>query len=482
MKTLMRLVFALAGICISIACSKTDQSVEEFSGVDLKKASPGFSVFEVLPNGADDTENLIQAFTNAKNAGPGSIVRLVEGEYFIRFIEIREFTGSFVGAGKGKTVITSLTGLNVDDLLAQKLLYFLIKFVGGDVYMGDMTLRTPPGYITISGGTLGGLNGLLLFSDYNQVYTSANQYIKGYVNNVDFIGERLPNGTSFNCSNALRAAYDSRVTTSNTLMRSHIDITITNCSFDSFSVGTQISWIKEGNLALGAKNNGNIFTNVVYSAFYDNINVKISVVGNTFNISKGCYGLDIDNVPYSRFIYEPQTKSTVCILEGNQFNHAGSYYALWLHDHRDISYPDEDMPMLCQVNNNRLNMSEGANCGIFTIELMNAVFRNNRFSGVVNYGMRISHGSTAYGPSENGLILGNNFSNTVFGTASVAFGPPASNWTVVGGGQMHESIIDLGTNNLVTGMNICTSEIPLGQTIVDNLEIMREALHKEDGQ
>ena len=72
------------------------------------------------------------AFDDAKAAGAGSIVQLSAGEFFIDLIEVREFHGSLIGAGKGKTVISTVPDLNVDDFLNQNLNTVLLGFVGGD--------------------------------------------------------------------------------------------------------------------------------------------------------------------------------------------------------------------------------------------------------------------------------------------------------------------------------------------------------------
>ncbi|MDZ7608607.1 MAG: hypothetical protein U5K79_24160 [Cyclobacteriaceae bacterium] len=67
-------------------------------------------VFKVYPTGVDDTENLVQAFADAKVAGPGAIVKLAEGEFFFDNIEVTDFRGFFMGSGKNKTLVHSLPG------------------------------------------------------------------------------------------------------------------------------------------------------------------------------------------------------------------------------------------------------------------------------------------------------------------------------------------------------------------------------------
>jgi hypothetical protein len=67
----------------------------------------------VLPTGVDDTANLQSAFDNAVALGPGVKVQLVAGTYHIRQIAVKNFRGSFAGAGADKSVLTNLPNLVV---------------------------------------------------------------------------------------------------------------------------------------------------------------------------------------------------------------------------------------------------------------------------------------------------------------------------------------------------------------------------------
>ncbi len=123
------------------ACSDTDELlVADDAAPGLKKA-PASAVFVVEPSGGDDTPAIMQAFDDAKAAGPGSTVKLVMGEYQINFIEVGEFYGKFMGTGKGKTVINIVDDINIWDLIDQNLNHVLIRFVGGDVCVSQMTIN-----------------------------------------------------------------------------------------------------------------------------------------------------------------------------------------------------------------------------------------------------------------------------------------------------------------------------------------------------
>jgi len=68
------------------------------------------------------------------------VVQLVKGNYNIGFIQVREFKGSFIGAGKGKLYIC-FAGLDLNSQYDQKITRS-DKFVGGDVYIAEMTSKT----------------------------------------------------------------------------------------------------------------------------------------------------------------------------------------------------------------------------------------------------------------------------------------------------------------------------------------------------
>jgi hypothetical protein len=230
---------------------------------------------------------------------------------------------------------------------------------------------------------------------------------------------------------------------------------------------------------LGMQSNGNTFTGCQYSnQIYNNINVSLSVTGNSYYNIKNGYGININNVKDSKFTSEIQDHITICSIERNYFNTVEGYYAMYIQDTRRSL--GEPYPMLVLVKNNNFVVGGGA-YGIDCWYLEGAVIRNNQFRGSsttagVRIGGYIVNKVKIY--NENGLLLGNNFSNFTPSTPtsySVILNVPTRNWSIVGG-DVGESIRNLGENNLITGMNIDTSEVPLGQTITDNLEDMREGM------
>jgi hypothetical protein len=67
----------------------------------------------VVPSGVDDTEALRTAFETCASVGAGCTVQLTEGTFFTRQHVIRDFHGTFAGAGMDATVIEPLVPLPV---------------------------------------------------------------------------------------------------------------------------------------------------------------------------------------------------------------------------------------------------------------------------------------------------------------------------------------------------------------------------------
>ena len=455
MKTLLRLFFFVACISILAACDKSDKFFDyssDYSSTNatLKCAPFNSHVILVAPNGTDDTYNLQQAFERAKAAGSGSVVKLVKGEYHLGFIEIREFSGAFIGAGKGKTIITANKGLATGDISSIGELPVLIKFVGGDITILDMTIQTPEGYCGINDD----LYGLLLFSDYNVQYESKKSYIKGSVDNVEFIGHLGGYGGWYNCYYGILATHDN-----NTGSKfSNIDMTVINCTFNTLGWGINMTLINKGRLITGARDRGNIFTNCYEGAsFWCNIdNVEISITGNTLNIPAWCYGTDVDNGWPLYSALELQTKAPLVNIEGNIYNKTGGEMtwevsANWVHDYQNSIHPEVNLPMLMSIRNNLLNLDQAA-VGMTLISTKDVVVSNNKFTGNGYYGIYAFVGCQCGSFSENGRIIGNNFHQANFSMAAVYLDATTKNWIVAG--NFGGSIENDGINNVIRGMNV----------------------------
>ena len=453
-----------------MGCSKDETLVDEPGEMSLKKATMA-PVFVVEPNGVDDTENLKNAFAEAMAAGDGAIVQLEEGEFYTDLIEVREFNGTLKGAGKGKTVITTIDNLSIDEVNSQNLYPTLLKFLGGDVCVKDISFTVPPG--PLGYGSRQWFEGLIGFFGWSQVYEPEDNYINVVVDNIEVLGH--PENIGY----GLMTGSDSKKMPEGVPF-CNIDISVTNSHFANCAwYGACIMMIAEGKVTVGTKNGGNTFVSPSGWSYgnlglWHFVNTEISVIGNHFEGENGrCGGLDILSAPYlAHHAHSPQFFASVARVEHNTFDVVNFKSATIIVDNRRMFYPD-DIPMFVQFKSNRITRSGGLSA-LRCFQLSSPVIRNNKFIGEGNNGVTI--GGTPYVFSDNGLMLGNNFSNSDYSEAAVILTDVTRDWTIVGG-NLGESVWDFGENNIITGFNNQSSEVPLGQTIVDNLEEMKRPMH-----
>lgn len=477
MKTLIKLLFLMAVISLVAGCNKDDELWDQNNDLILKNASI-VPVFVVEPNGTDDTENLKNAFDDAKAAGPGSVVQLIEGEYHIGFIEIRDFCGTLKGAGKGKSIITAMNNLDLDPLLAKGLFPALVKFVGGEVTVCHLTIRTPAGRISVGGPGYGHVSALLCFTAFNPDYESLNESrsAKAMVDNICLKSQKVDDGGigyvyKYNGYFGLLACADYISGANNTVPRQKVDITITNSEFDTFCYGIVIQALKNSKVEVGGKNRGNTFNNIDQGGgVWECRDIEFLATGNTFNVPPNSWGFDADDYPWYGYLKnENPEKPSLIFFSDNVFNLDQANYGMFFRNYRRKTNPEE-MPVLFNAKNNQFTFKDGLSKGIVCNRTKDVVIRNNKFSGYGFIGVQANSPGDAY--NENGLLIGNNFVNFEGVNSSVNLNSKTRNWTLVGG-DLGETVINNGVNNIITGFNNQTSDEPLGQTIEDNLEEMR---------
>jgi hypothetical protein len=107
------------------------------------------------------------------------------------------------------------------------------------------------------------------------------------------------------------------------------------------------------------------------------------------------------------------------------------------------------------------------------------VIRNNKFRGPAGLGIYADSPFFEYYGiyNEEGLILGNNFSTASFDMCAVWLTPETRNWTVVGG-NIKDQVWNDGVGNIITGVNVSSSDKPLGRSIKDKLPPMNHLIHE----
>jgi hypothetical protein len=479
MKTLIRFLFIAGCIALFATCQKTDQVMDDLSGVELKNA-PVVPVFPVEPNGVDDTEAILQAFTDAQAAGPGAIVQLSEGEFHLGFIEIHDFCGIFKGAGQGKTVITAMNNLNSQLLWDQHQVVTLMKFVGGEVQICQMTIQSPPGKLSVTGPPQGHIYSFINFTTFTALYETRNdsRSIHAVVDHVSFIGQTLAGGPGitkgYNCAYAIHAGWDCYGLTD--LPREKVNLTVTNSIFDTFYYGIVAEGVKNCQFTIGKSTRGNLFKNSDAGfGIYQYRDIEVVGEGNTFDMNPGAtYGIELHDgydSYYPFFRAETATVPSTFNIGFNVFNMPRSRYALYINNVRRLS-PVLEIPSVYQVRNNVFCMENGLGYsrGITCYRTKGMVIRNNRFTGPGNIGIYLLNDNI------EGLILGNNFSETEFSSSAVYLHSTTKNWAVVGG-DLIGRIINNGTGNVITGMTVSTSDVSLGEMISDDLPEMNHIMH-----
>ena len=97
-----KLVFVTAAaLCIIASCTKDDRFDSGQYSSEFAKAGHSFSQVIVIPpnkdGNGDDTYELTEAFASAT---PGTLIKLLPGEYHVGYIELYGFQGAIEGAGK----------------------------------------------------------------------------------------------------------------------------------------------------------------------------------------------------------------------------------------------------------------------------------------------------------------------------------------------------------------------------------------------
>jgi len=434
MKTLKYFCLIIAGTGLLLSCTEDELLLSDQEDISLEQSCRShMSKYIVEPNGIDDTENLKAAFADAQNNSNHSTVQLTEGVYHINFMEIREFSGAFRGAGIDRTVITAVEELNFEYFEGKNLNTVLLRFIGGTIQMSDMTFSYQDENAPL-------VNGVVGISSQTSEYISQDEYVKAVVNHVNFLGNRV------SVRNGLKA--ETGYAEGEGIPLSDIDISITNCSFTDFAwYGALIMELREGHVIAGSLNNGNTFNNCPLGIWH-NTSMKLTAQSNTFNCQGLWFGMELFSAPYDPVLQQlPQTFQSECAIEKNTFNISQCTGGLIVNDNRRIFYPEE-LPMIVSVKNNRFNADEETQRVLVSMNTDGMMIRNNRFTGGGALGVLIRQQEDAY--NENGLMLGNNFSNTSYSLATIHLTTLTRNWTIIGANQ-GETIIDEGTDNIIKG-------------------------------
>jgi hypothetical protein len=457
-----RLIIYIFGFVLILLYSCSKEMIEPDQAGDLKDLTcgkyepnkPHGPVFTVAPS-ENATQALIDAFIAAKEAGPGAVVQLEEGQYTIGVIDVRDFDGYFVGKGRGKTIISNLPDLPCDAQLEANLTPTLMRFTGGNVTVANLTFHLNDGNPCKAGGSnddiYGELASILVLADYGN-YVPANRYIKGVVDNVDFIGGNDGNagvyGTPGNVAMPLYVGADFMFPPEY-MPVSHLDISLTRCYFELGLVGPDF-WSSDENSHLYIANNI-MKNNMLAGAFLGFCQGSNCIVENNQFINTATFAdLYIDNNDQGYYTIVPlPVKRTNFTIKGNKFQSLPGAISMYLSDYSYGTFSENNFPQLFNIMSNNITTQEGG-IAIMGSNFVNAKIWNNRFSGTGSVGIMLDGTEATNRWAENNKIMGNNFLNATYTGGNVYLGPFTKNCMVVG--VSTDKVVDFGVNNSVIGV------------------------------
>lgn len=323
----------------------------DISGLKMVKATAG-AVITLAPSAdGDDTDELVAAFDAAKAAGPGSTVHLTEGEFHIGFILVKEFFGTFTGAGIGKTIIIPLPDLPWEEFRDQNLAWVLIKFLRGDVSISNMS------FLNLDGEPCPGedLFAFIGIHDYaiNELPDLPEDYkIKAIVDNVEFVSNPGPAGWS---PYVVQAAIGCGVDFywDYNLPYSNVDLSITNCKISDMHMALTNLSMEKGITVF--KNNRPVST-FQGLLLYDNIGGSTFISNNEFYTPEGGNSIVVIDDAFGVNVFKP---SDGCQYEisGNIFHAQDASEAIIIADYRKVNGKiDNKNPVLVEIKNNLFDL------------------------------------------------------------------------------------------------------------------------------
>jgi len=482
-------VFLLIGaVCLLIASCSKDPGFLPGAAMPPgfnQNGFPNLYITVVPPSGGDDTEALTEAITSAK---PGTTVKLLTGEYHVGLMEIYNFNGKLVGAGKDKTIIILQTPLPIISQVEKNQTPGWWRMIGGDFVISDMTFRIPDGFPTDDYDPVffgRDLYSIFMVNNYNDTYYHPEGRQNAKFERIDFYG-----GTNPDMSQDV-----AWVTENNVWLAVWIGIdywwpadglvypltignyTITNCSFDNLLNGAEGFTLGElANMKVNACRFDNIYIPLYFTANY---NSEIFITNNLF-LNSTESDIVIEDIDYDYLPSTPikQLKKCKYTLMNNIFSVTNPITSLILYDTWVAKTPAERLPMQFMVRGNQFNLSDGSS-GILAINSQNASISNNRFRGSCSTGIMVDGALTdRFGMEEldpakayavSCQLTMNNFTGLQSGEADIILGTRTKYCTVVG--SANDVVIDNGIKNKIVGPGSVNKKFGFSAT-TDNTNIM----------
>jgi hypothetical protein len=390
----------------------------------LKTAPVESYVVTVVPNGTNDTEAIRAAFDEAIAAGPGSIVYLTEGTFYLTEpIDLVDFKGSLLGAGKDLTEIVTQELNAVNNCF--------LSFSGTySVTIADLSFR----YNDIQGYT--DYLSAVIFNP-SELINQVNVQRVGIVGISDqFVHHKWALGLLF------FGTFEDQIMT---------NAVIEQCTFQDAGEAIKIYNMLESTLLVKENQFINCNSGLVEFNTFDSY---VEIYKNRFETTQSFSG-NVGAIWLFTLTYQNTGEISHFLIHQNEFDiNRGYGVSMW---DNPYSFPIIKS-MNVEIKSNRFKMNGNGVSGITVLGLSDLLIGNNKFEGIA---------FTAINAwlADNMVVLGDNINNLtctefelsdgVFVRFPILLWYNTTNCTVIGNAK--DNVLDLGTNNILTGVTRSTA-------------------------
>ena len=439
-------LLSVAAIVIGI-CMSAGQPVSA-DACDPTYVTQVGNTFIVAPTGGDDTANLQCAFDAAGAAGPGSTVQLMDGTYSIGRIAVDEFHGSFVGAGKEQTTITTVPDLDCSGGWPE-----LMAFRKG-ISMADLTfdISNPHPCVPWEHAFMGMRDDLAVIVavvgqpiDWQSYDWSDPTVVEAdsSFENVGFRGaDRDDPAVPWSVSVPLGISGGVEILPLPVAIGRYRPLggvhTVANCSFENAVFGIAAYGLEGSSVLIGGSGSkGNTFANVSTGLWgLDNSNSSIEFSYNEV-MDVAPYGTGVlvvqDQGPWSAGYDWPDPSRY--LISHNTLDVTGPVDAIGIQDVGPAFGQGSKVQAI--VSQNRIHLEDGEWGGVWGYGAQDVLVTNNQITGSGMAGIYFGHQGL---PSSGWTIIGNNVQKLESDVASIWLGEDTSDCTVVGGEQQDQRL------------------------------------------
>jgi hypothetical protein len=471
------IAYAAIVCTIITSCNSNENFLEpaskEASVSTSKKLTSGV-MFTVSPSGNynDDSYNIQEALDNAVAAGPGSTVKLTAGTFYLKErIEVAGFDGFFKGAGKEQTILTTHDKITFN--LPWHQFPSLIKFRNGNITMSDMTIMITDPEPCIINNQNQSLPAVIVITGNDVNPGTEGQMAKFTFNKVKFVGgDGSTWGLNYNILQFILASWESDNSAVYPLAGGY---KITNCEFKQAYICISTQYTEGPCIIGGDVTKGNIFKETeVAVAPFDIISSYCNASYNFFDrihwigVAAWQGVTDLYTLPLTDFILNGNN------IKLNSYSPGGAEFTIGIYpvDYGIFAGYTSEPKINALISNNKIQIDDIGFAGILGQCNNNAIITNNIIWGTGVAG--IVTGIWDDPVNSGWVIKGNNVQGVNAQEAPIWLGPSTTNFLVAGGSNK-TNVLDQGTGNILTGVNIVRGSTP-GMVIPDAMRKKYEML------